>query len=200
VHPTRGDLERVAGDVGEWLTDRVGHEIDHSVADEVAHLSVKTPTAAARSLIDRCDTELASLVGSSRRVAQAAVHVTTQASADLDRNRERLAGAVRSVRSAAARSRLLRTDRIERAAPAHVERAEHRLTLAEATIRGADPAVQLARGWSLTRTVEGAVVTSPDQVTVGDELEITIAGGRIRTTVRDIQTDPAGDRHVEDTT
>lgn len=75
------------------------------------------------------------------------------------------------------------------------------LTLADATVRGADPAVQLARGWSLTRTVGGDVVTSPDQIRIGDELEITIAGGRIRSTVRDVEpTGEAVDDRAEDTT
>ncbi len=179
----------------------VGHEIDRSVADEVAHLSVKTPTAAARSLIDRCDLELAALVGTSRRVAQAAVHVTTVAGAELDRQRERLGVAARAELGRAG-DRLDRDiERVRRTVPARLERAHHSLSLADATVRGADPAVQLARGWSLTRTVGGDVVTSPDQVGIGDELEITVSGGRIRSTVQGLEpTDGSVDEPAEDTT
>ena len=194
-------LARAIATAGRPVIVGVGHEIDRSVADEVAHLSVKTPTAAARALIDRCDLELAALVGASRRVAQAAVHVTTRAGAELDRQRERLAAAARAELGRAG-DRLDRcAERAHRAAPARLERAHHALTLADATVRGADPAVQLARGWSLTRTVGGIVVTSPDQVEVGDELEITIAGGRIRSTVRGVEAaDDSTDDRPEDTT
>lgn len=179
----------------------VGHEIDRSVADEVAHLSVKTPTAAARALIDRCDVELAALVGASRRVAHAAVHVTTRAGIELDRQRERLGLAVRAELGRAGERLDRSAERTRRAVPAHLERARHGLTLADATVRGADPAVQLARGWSLTRTVGGDVVTSPDQIRIGDELEITIAGGRIRSTVRDVEvSDDSADDRAEDMT
>lgn len=161
----------------------VGHEIDRSVADEVAHSSVKTPTAAARWLIDRCDTELASLVAVGRRIAQAAVLATGRSAIDLDRQRDRLHLAVRADLDLAVVDLDRTTERIRQRVPAILTTAAHRLELAEATVRSADPAVQLARGWSLTRTVEGALVTAVADLGPGDVIETLLADGLVRSTV-----------------
>ncbi len=48
---------------------------------------------------------------------------------------------------------------------------------------GPDPARTLARGWSLTRTADGRLVRSPDDVTAGDHLHTRVADGEIRSTV-----------------
>jgi exonuclease VII large subunit len=46
-----------------------------------------------------------------------------------------------------------------------------------------DPHRLLARGWSITRSREGTLVTSPDAVTPGSVLRTTVAGGDINSVV-----------------
>ena len=53
----------------------------------------------------------------------------------------------------------------------------------DARARAYDPARTLARGWSITRDAEGAVVRDADVVSVGDELTTTLARGTVRSTV-----------------
>jgi exodeoxyribonuclease VII large subunit len=53
---------------------------------------------------------------------------------------------------------------------------EHRLELL-------DPARVLARGWSITRTASGALVTDPDEVEDGAVLRTTLAGGELTSVV-----------------
>ena len=72
------DTERVARAIGTSpipVLTGLGHEVDRSVADEVAHLALKTPTACARELIDR--------VGSFRERAEATWAAIEQRAADV---------------------------------------------------------------------------------------------------------------------
>jgi exodeoxyribonuclease VII large subunit len=62
----------------------VGHEIDRSVADEVAHTSCKTPTACAQVLVRQVDEFVAGLDHASHRVAARARHRTAIAARELD--------------------------------------------------------------------------------------------------------------------
>lgn len=62
-------------------------------------------------------------------------------------------------------------------------RAGHRLSGAEQRLMALDPARLLARGWSITRTTDGALVTDPHQVGPGSGLQTVVAGGRITSVV-----------------
>lgn len=62
----------------------VGHEIDRSVADEVAHTSCKTPTACAQLLVRRVDDFAAGLDHASQRVAARARQRMAVAGRELD--------------------------------------------------------------------------------------------------------------------
>ena len=53
----------------------------------------------------------------------------------------------------------------------------------DARVQALDPARTLARGWSLTRTADGRLVRSPDDVSAGDHLHTRVADGEIRSTV-----------------
>ena len=61
--------------------------------------------------------------------------------------------------------------------------AGDRISAAEQKLTALDPARLLARGWSITRTGEGALVTDPSQVEPGVELDTVVAGGRIASVV-----------------
>jgi exodeoxyribonuclease VII large subunit len=185
----------------------VGHETDTSVADLVAHLACKTPTAAAAAVCDRVrdhlvrvDESAGRLAGavsralaaherrldeSRRSGAGAARHALRRAEHRVDRDGGRVEGAARShLRAAAADVTHLGaglSDAGRRALAASARRIDH----AEARRALLDPSRTLARGWSITTTADGRVVRSVDDVTDGDEVATRVVDGSITSVVTD---------------
>ncbi|MEO1059367.1 MAG: exodeoxyribonuclease VII large subunit, partial [Actinomycetota bacterium] len=183
----------------------LGHEIDRSIADEVAHTALKTPTACATALIDRVhavrqaiDDRSAAIAQSSDRALDTAttrLGATTQRVAErtraaVDRADQRLGGRVTSI---ATRAPLVldRADlhldtcdaRLKHRPHELLEQQAARLELLDARRAAVDPAVQLARGWTITRRADGRVVRSTDDTTLGDELRTSTIDGTVHSTV-----------------
>ncbi|MGI8939972.1 MAG: exodeoxyribonuclease VII large subunit [Iamia sp.] len=205
----------------------VGHQIDESVADRVAHSSFPTPTAAAA--------EVVGLVGAARdRTEGLWAAITARAVRALDRDRDHLAATARhgaTVAGAALRAGRAQVEtaeaRVGRAGPGALDAARRRLAgltaavgrdarrdvvtadrrlaaagdrLArrpgpvlgrhrtaldslDARVRAANPALALARGWSITYRADGAVVRAPGDVAPGGALVTVVADGRIRSRI-----------------
>jgi exodeoxyribonuclease VII large subunit len=158
----------------------IGHETDRSVADEVAWMRQPTPTACGAYLVSRvrvyCDRRDDLL----RRALGSARVATGRAAEHLAAARGRIDGSARRHLHDAERT-------LDGAAAAAGSRARRALARCEVDLdhRRARAAVQdpdrlLARGWSITRTVAGELVTSPGQVGPGTELRTTTAGGELR--------------------
>jgi exodeoxyribonuclease VII large subunit len=199
----------------------LGHEIDRSVADEVAHTSLKTPTACAGALVDRvatyltrCEEAYAAIGRASRtaltgatndlsetahRIARRTHAAVERADERLGRRRERLHAAAPTTLSGARRHVDDTQRRLTRQANTILERAGHRLDLLETRSRALDPTVQLARGWSITRGPDGAVVRSIADVTPGDTLVTYVGDGSVTsTTVGTRETAATTRPHEED--
>ncbi len=183
----------------------LGHEIDRSVADEVAHLSLKTPTATAGALVERVvaaveRTEASwraiaanasrHLVHADRSLASIAQRVGAQTSLATERANDRLdrlaarvpATAVRTLDAQSAWAERA-TGRLRGEARRHLDLADRDVASVAARINGLDPAHALARGWTITHRADGRLVTSPADVAGGDELVTRTAGGDIRSRV-----------------
>jgi exodeoxyribonuclease VII large subunit len=164
----------------------IGHEIDTSVADVVAHTASKTPTACAEALID-----IAMNVVNRSEVAWA--DIAEIATTTIDTERERLA---RYARHAAigARTRLTverhrmstTTARLTRTIDTTTKSEKQALDLFAARLSAVDPVRTLARGWSITRTMSGTVVRQASEVSPGDTLVTTVADGTITSTATEI--------------
>lgn len=183
----------------------LGHEIDRTVADEVAHTSLKTPTACAGELVERVRAYCAATEQRWSSVQQQATLITTSALTDLGERAHRVAlrthSAVgRADERLAARSQRLatrapqvlrrsadllqaRTEQLTSRSHAALDRQAARLDLLRARVAAVDPAVQLARGWTITRTGEGRLVRSVSDVDVGDGLVTHVADGTVASTV-----------------
>jgi len=111
----------------------------------------------------RLSREQSSLEEVRRRISRAGSRQTTAADTALDR----MTGSIG-----------LAAHRVALQAENRLDEIEHRIELLE-------PARLLARGWSITRTVEGVLVVDPDDVAVGTKLLTTVAGGRIDSVVVD---------------
>lgn len=182
----------------------IGHERDVTVLDYVAALRVKTPTAAAETLIQRGTTALAHLdelqdaVVTAVRdtVGQAREHLaffTTMIPAAarhlIDTNRIRLDNHARNIPFAAQglivnqRTRLERAvERMGDAASRALQREQQRLEALGDKATLLSPVNTLQRGYSLVRRGDKCV-TAADQLHPGDQITVQFATGTTDATV-----------------
>ncbi len=202
------DAERIARAIASSpipVLTGLGHEIDRSVADEVAHTTLKTPTACAGELIARAarysaDTEtlFASIVRESK-------HALTGATTELSETAHRIARRTHAAVERADERLGMRVDTLARTAPACLARADQRLIDAQhrvlsrahaiiersgdrldvtaARVAAVDPAVQLGRGWSITRRADGTIVRSVDDLEFDHTITTVLADGTVTSTV-----------------
>jgi exodeoxyribonuclease VII large subunit len=183
----------------------LGHEIDRSIADEVAHTAFKTPTACAAALIDmvngfasraesvwaeiaacstrRIDASDSGLLEKARRIQQRTLGAVDRAEQRLADRSHRL---VLSSGRALGHGTVVLDRSIGRLARRPLQLAlEQSRTIdqIEARVRLLDPVHTLARGWSLTRTADGRIVRDQSDVAIGDAIITTLANGTVTSTV-----------------
>jgi exodeoxyribonuclease VII large subunit len=139
----------------------IGHEVDTTVADLVAHRRCLTPTACAGALVERVTDWCARLHDRRRSIASAARRAVDRSVVD----------------------RLAR--QLARDAPRAIDHATRLVDTFEVRTRAVDPARTLARGWSITRDADGRIVRSATDVRPGAHLVTTVKDGAVRSTVDD---------------
>ena len=195
------ELARCIGDAPVPVLTGIGHEIDTSVADAVAHTALKTPTAVAADLVGRLrafvdHTESrwetiralglghghradAALSQRATRVARAGRSGAAHALSGLDSRAQRLTqSSAAGLRAAEVRLQTHETA-IPRLADRILRTSTTNLNHLDARIRALDPAVLLRRGWSITRDGDGAVITALDKVNPGDTIITQLHDGTI---------------------
>jgi exodeoxyribonuclease VII large subunit len=183
----------------------IGHDIDRSVADEVAHTAHTTPTAAAQAIVAFVDEWLARLAvleadvaHHARRAVDRATHRVTSrrqsiaraATTALGRADDRLIQSSARIRRATIRAESSAHTQLDRAAARLALASRHglraadlRLDAAASRTRVLDPGLTLARGWSITRGPDGSVIRSTTDVITGGEVTTTVADGTITSTI-----------------
>lgn len=183
----------------------LGHEVDRSVADDVAHTTLKTPTACAGELIARAARYCTDSEATFEAIVRTSGHALGAATTDLsdtahriarrthaavERADERLSMRVAAVAQRAPAALALADQRLAdnhrrllRQADTVVERACSRLDLTDAKVAALDPAVQLARGWSITRRADGTIVRSVHDLAPDDTITTALADGTVTSTV-----------------
>ena len=180
------DGERLARSIAKYplpVLAGIGHEIDTSVADECAHATFKTPTATAAFIVERVRAALAraerawggiagaamaDLAAADERVSARATRLASMATTACDRATERLD------------SRAVRVGSLARG---RLALASSRLDVLAAQVDAADPTRLLARGWSMTRRSDGALVRAVADAPAGSTLVTTVADGTIESVV-----------------
>lgn len=187
----------------------IGHEIDRTVVDDVAHGAHTTPTAAAAALVAMVDSAAARLHDAGAQLGAAARGRLVRAGAQVEGAASRAGRAATArvsdahhqiahlaLRTALAAPRRLDgadrslqqlTTRITPATRRRVQRGGARLDELAARARAHDPAVALARGWSVSRGPDGRVLRSIDELAAGDRVEVTLADGTVRTVVHSLE-------------
>ena len=220
-------IARAVAELDTVVITGIGHDVDRSVADEVAHAAYKTPTACAQAVVEdvrafearlvACWSDIAVVArrqvrAQSSRLQACGRHValaTRSGLATADRGlaahgahlRRSTAGAVaratfsleRSVGrvGSGARAHLrdhersldAARDRLGARTPRALASAEREVERIAGQVRALDPGRALARGWSITRGPDGRVVRTPADVSAGDALRTTVAGGEVHSVV-----------------
>jgi exodeoxyribonuclease VII large subunit len=183
----------------------LGHEVDRSVADEVAHSAFKTPTACAAALVDAVRGYLESserswtainalaqrqLGAATEQLTGRAHRIARRTHDAVERAEERLATRVDTVRTRAPRALTAAQSRVDDITARLVRRPhqllaaeERHLTSLHARLGLLDPANLLARGWSITRTDDGRLVRSVSAAPPGAIIHTAVAGGTVTSRV-----------------
>ncbi|MBN9521284.1 exodeoxyribonuclease VII large subunit [bacterium] len=163
------------------VVSAIGHEVDVTVADLVADFRAETPSAAVVALTPHRLELLADLDDRAGRLRDAMAGRLVLGRERLDQFAARPAFRRPLQRVTDLEQRLDDTAaRLHRAARQRLTGAAEKLAAVAAQLDGLSPLNVLSRGYSLTRTTVGRVVTDPADVGPGDILLTRVAGGEIR--------------------
>lgn len=187
----------------------IGHTGDRSVADEVAHRALVTPTACGEAVVDAVASYLEGVATNAARLVTVAQRVVDVSRRELAARRSELSRAARHEVTIAAGTLAHARGRVERGATVTLERCsatlvnrsnavassvtstltegEHHLRRQRALLAAYDPHRQLERGWSLTRRRDGSIVRSVDAIAPGEEIVTVVADGAIVSETRSIE-------------
>ena len=161
----------------------IGHERDETVLDSVAHIRVKTPTAAAEYLINCMDETADRLAMLAERIKDSVLMRLEGEYRKIENYRMRIPSAVtRRITDARINLALLQKD-MTRSIPAYLSTQQHRLALLKQRIADASPERILAKGYSITLK-DGKIVTDSAQLKEGDELTTRLSKCEVKSIVK----------------
>ncbi len=167
----------------------IGHERDDTVLDSVAHVRVKTPTAAAEYLIARMDEAADRLDDLVARLRSGVLARIRQERLRLQQCRNRIpTSSVRRISSAKLELLTARKD-LHRSVEALLARHRHRLELWKQRLSDASPDKLLARGYSITLK-DGRAVKDASLLQEGDVLVTRLYRGEVQSVVK-VERNPA---------
>ena len=160
----------------------IGHERDETIVDRVAHMRVKTPTAAAELLIHQVTEVAEHLEELSVRLQQGAYMLLEQEQRRLEALQIRIPNLVHRKLADARFSLLAAKKDLSQVAKALLARQSHRLELLQQRIADASPDKLLSRGYSIT-IKDGKAVTDASSLKPGDRLTTRLLKGEVQSVV-----------------
>jgi exodeoxyribonuclease VII large subunit len=156
----------------------IGHETDFTLADFAADLRAPTPTAAAELVTpDRVEIK-AALRETGSHLDRLVLDLVSGARLGLTVMSNQLRRETPAARLANERQRLDdRGLRAARAAGAILERAGLRAESVRGRLEAANPTAVLQRGYSIVTRSDGRIISTVDQVAVGDPLNVQVRDG-----------------------
>lgn len=161
----------------------IGHDRDESVLDMVSHTRVKTPTAAAALLIDHLKAVQETIEGAQSMIThyvQQKLSIANSHLSIISESIPRLFSVIKTRQEA-------KIDALYTRMPMLIERRltteSHRLQVIDEKLKALDPALLLARGYSITLH-NGKGVRDPQQLQPGDEIETRVEKGTIISRVK----------------
>ena len=164
----------------------IGHDRDKTVPDMVAHTSVKTPTAAAAFILEHQLAHLSLLQDLQQRIPAAARSFLQQAQHQLQLLCHRLpVNASFMLQKELQRMEQL-SALIPRFAQTALDREVHRLELLEHRLKASDPDLLLKRGYSITLSSDGEIITDVSKIKPGEQIVTRMQGGELVSEVKQV--------------
>lgn len=166
----------------------IGHDRDETVLDHVAHLSVKTPTAAAAFIVEHQLEQLSLLRDCRQRIYMSVLSLMQRQEARLALLRQRLPSMV-ALRVQKENRRLDRVSMLLPLSSKRVVEAQcHRLELLAQRLESMNPELLLSRGYSIT-LMDGQIITDVSRITEGALITTRLKGGDVLSEVKEIRRD-----------
>lgn len=164
----------------------VGHEVDHSLSDDVADVSASTPTSAAVIVTKAAAEEAARLDGVEQYFHSEIKRVISNCE-------RRLMLLGKDVQLNSPRNRILRweqtiaqySESIAQSVHRRLDNAESRLKIYAQSISDLNPLAVLSRGYS-TATYNGRAVRSAKELSVGDVIDVRFDKGSVSAAVKSL--------------
>lgn len=161
----------------------IGHEIDETILDKVAHLSLKTPTAVADFLINRILHFESTILEYKNYIQNAANYLIQEEKGQLNYVKKMIQLQTNTQLKAAKTEVHQLQQRLPLAAKTNLAFAKNALNQLEKICQLLAPETALKRGFSITTTTNGKVVTKKSQVKKGDTLVTQLLKTKIKSTV-----------------
>jgi exodeoxyribonuclease VII large subunit len=163
----------------------IGHEIDFTIADFVADVRAPTPSGAAELVAPDVSTWLQRLAQFDRRFLASMRRAISMDQRRLESLQHRLRQVHPGVRLLRHAERLAELDRrLQRAMRTQMGTTAARLDSAVRALQAVSPLATLGRGFAvITRSVDGALITSADQLDVGEDFDAQLASGYLHAKV-----------------
>jgi exodeoxyribonuclease VII large subunit len=165
----------------------IGHEVDKTVLDLLAHTALKTPTAVAEFVLQRSLFFETEIVEIARGLREEMMHRTREANLALQQMSQRLIWlAGEKVQRQALLLEYMEKD-LPVSARRFIKNEELRLLNLENELQLLSPESALRRGFSLVLKKGGQVVKRSTEVHSGEELEIIFQKGKAISTVKKLE-------------
>ncbi|MCV9385553.1 exodeoxyribonuclease VII large subunit [Reichenbachiella ulvae] len=163
----------------------IGHERDKTIADRVANVSLKTPTAVAEFLVSGMMDFENEILESFEGIRQSAKGILQQESERLSQSQYLIRlKANQLIQQASYRLETL-TDYLERRPVQIINEQRKELASIERLMKAQDPKEVLKKGYSITR-LNGKVLKAGQKLKVGDDIETQHQNEVITSTVKQI--------------
>lgn len=165
----------------------VGHEVDHSLSDEVADVSASTPTSAAVIVTQRAAEEAARLDGIEQ-------YFHSEMKKLIDLRERRLVLLEKDVQLNSPKNRILRweqslsrfSESISQSIHRKLDNAEYALQKHAQSVSDLNPMAVLSRGYSAAKH-NGKMIKSASELAVGDIIDVTFNKGSVSAAVKEVK-------------
>ncbi len=165
----------------------VGHEVDHSLSDEVADVSASTPTSAAVIVTREAAMEAARLDGIEQ-------YFHTEIRRLIDLRERRLLMLEKDVQLNSPKNRILRweqslsrfSESVSQSIHRKLDNAENTLQKHAQSVSDLNPMAVLSRGYSAAKH-NGKMIRSSDELSVGDIIDVRFNKGSVSAAVKEVK-------------
>ena len=185
------DSEEIAAAIGMCplpVFTGIGHEVDTSIADEVANRAYKTPTACAAGVVQLVQEFVQSTEDAWSQISLTASELLSDAERSLNETAQAVKSAVVLALNESAHALRAAADRVRRRPIEVLSLATHSLKSASDRLRLLDPVNTMARGWSITRDANGKAIRGASALKQGQVITTSFADGDATSTVETIST------------